>query len=99
MNKTEVTPRTGEDLSPVQQVKSAVEGFAQDFRAFQNDITHRMEKQEQRMSKFDSKTTLGRPALSAAADEIAPHRKAFDAYLRSGDDDGLRHREIGRAHV
>lgn len=94
MNTTEVTPRTGEDPSPVEQVKSAVEGFAHDLRAFQQDITNRMEKQEHRMSKFDRKTTLGRPALSAAAEEIAPHRKAFDAYLRSGDDDGLRHLEM-----
>jgi HK97 family phage major capsid protein len=31
-----------------------------------------------------------RPALAAAADHAAPHQKAFEAYLRSGDDDGLR---------
>ena len=34
--------------------------------------------------------TYGRPALSASAESDAPHKKAFDAYLRSGDDDGLR---------
>jgi HK97 family phage major capsid protein len=32
----------------------------------------------------------GRPALSAAAEGDVPHKKAFNAYLRSGDDDGLR---------
>jgi HK97 family phage major capsid protein len=34
--------------------------------------------------------TYGRPALSATAEADVPHTKAFDAYLRSGDDDGLR---------
>ena len=28
--------------------------------------------------------------LSAAAEADSPHRKAFDAYLRSGDDEGFR---------
>ena len=34
--------------------------------------------------------SYGRPALSARAEVEAPHQKAFNAYLRSGDDDGLR---------
>jgi len=32
----------------------------------------------------------GRPALARAAETEAPHQKAFEAYVRSGDDDGLR---------
>ena len=40
---------------------------------------------------LDRKTmTYARPALSAHADVDVPHKKAFGAYLRSGDDDGLR---------
>lgn len=31
-----------------------------------------------------------RPALSRAADTDAPHQKAFEAYVRNGDDDALR---------
>ncbi|MCU0828112.1 MAG: phage major capsid protein, partial [Tabrizicola sp.] len=34
--------------------------------------------------------SYGRPALSARAEVEAPHQKAFNAYLRTGDDDGLR---------
>ena len=34
--------------------------------------------------------TYSRPALSASAEHDVPHKKAFGAYLRSGDDDGLR---------
>jgi HK97 family phage major capsid protein len=43
------------------------------------------------MTILDRKTmTHGRPALSAHAEVEVPHKKAFGAYLRSGDDDGLR---------
>ena len=35
-----------------------------------------------------------RPALAAAADQGAPHQKAFEAYVRTGDDDGLRGLEL-----
>lgn len=95
MNKPEIKSRAGEVVSPVQEVKGAVEGFAQDFREFQQDITQRLKEQEERMSKMDRKTmVVSRPALSAAVEETAPHKKAFDAYLRSGDDDGLRGLEM-----
>ena len=33
---------------------------------------------------------MNRPPLARAAETETPHRKAFAAYLRSGDDDGLR---------
>ena len=49
-----------------------------------------MQQQEERLTMLQSKTFTGRPALAAAAFEEAPHQKAFAAYLRSGDDDGLR---------
>lgn len=43
------------------------------------------------MTMIDRKTALrGRAPLSASAEVAAPHQKAFNAYLRSGDDDGLR---------
>ena len=47
------------------------------------------------MNKLDRKTMMAqRPALSAVAETDAPHQKAFAAYLRSGDDDGLRGLEL-----
>jgi HK97 family phage major capsid protein len=40
---------------------------------------------------LDRKThNAARPRLAASGDEGAPHMKAFDAYLRSGDDEALR---------
>ena len=43
------------------------------------------------MTMLDRKTiSRGRAPLSAEADAGAPHQKAFDAYIRHGDDDALR---------
>ena len=95
MKITERKSRAGEDVSSVQDVTRAVEGFTLELKRFQDDINDRIQEQEKRMSKFDRKSTLsGRPALSMAVEETAPHQKAFDAYLRSGDEEGLRGLEI-----
>ncbi len=96
MTKTETKARAGQGLpgegaAAVADVKSAMGGFLTEFKGFQADITARLQQQEERLTMLDRKTApLGRPALAAAADTFAPHQKAFDAYLRSGDDDALR---------
>lgn len=85
----------GSGPGPVAEVKSAMEGFVSDFNEFQSDLKSRIQKQEDRLTMLDRKFGAGsRPALSRAADEALPHQKAFGAYLRSGDDDGLRHLEL-----
>ena len=95
MSKTETTSRTGEDLSPVTQVKSAIAGFVGDFKTFQDDMSARLQQQEERLTMLDRKShTAYRPALAMKADAEVPHQKAFNAYLRSGDDDGLRGLEL-----
>ncbi|SHL72486.1 phage major capsid protein, HK97 family [Roseovarius marisflavi] len=95
MSKTEATSRTGEDLSPAAEVKSAVAGFMSEFKGFQSDVHHRLQQQEEKMTMFERKSLgLQRPQLATAGDTYAPHRKAFDAYLRAGDDDGLRGLEL-----
>jgi HK97 family phage major capsid protein len=93
MTKTEAKARTGEGApsGPTEDVKTAMAGFLSDFRGFQDDLKARMQQQEERLMMLDRKTiSAGRPALSRAAELDAPHQKAFAAYLRSGDDDGLR---------
>ncbi|SEJ42537.1 phage major capsid protein, HK97 family [Pseudooceanicola nitratireducens] len=91
MTTAEMTSRSGEDLSPAQEVKTAVAGFVADFKGFRDEMSNRMKQQEHRMTMLDRKTSAGhRPALATQADQEAPHQKAFNAYLRSGDDDGLR---------
>ncbi len=45
MSKTEATSRTGEDLSPAAEVKSAVAGFINEFKGFQSDVHNRHQQQ------------------------------------------------------
>ncbi|MEM1313854.1 MAG: phage major capsid protein [Pseudomonadota bacterium] len=80
------------------EAKTAVNGFLKDFSAFQDEMKSRLTAQESRIEAIDRKAAgaAGRPALGRAADEIAPHRKALAAYLRSGDDDGLRGLSVER---
>ena len=99
MSTTGAQSRTGGDLSPVAEVKSAVAGFMSDFKGFRADILERLQQQDDKMTKIERKSAgLARPVLSTAdaarAEAGAPHIKAFDAYLRSGDDDGLRGLEL-----
>jgi len=92
---TDAQARAGEDLSPTAEVKSAMTGFLKEFSGFRADIRNRLQQQEEKMTMFERKSiALARPHLAAGSDSAAPHRKAFDAYLRGGDDDGLRGLEL-----
>jgi hypothetical protein len=76
---------------PGAEVKSAMSGFLNAFKGFQDEVKLSLQQQEERLTMLDRKTmTYARPALSAHAELDVPHKKAFGAYLRSGDDDGLR---------
>jgi len=78
-------------LSPAAEVKTAMAGFLKEFSSFQADVKQSLQHQEERLTMLQKKTmTWGRPALSTSVEENAPHQKAFNAYLRSGDDDGYR---------
>lgn len=93
MKKTEVQAPAGEGMSgaPALDVKAAMAGFLSEFKGFQDDMTSKLQQQEERLTMLDRKSyAAGRPALSTAADQGAPHQKAFADYLRSGDDAGLR---------
>ena len=95
MSKPELMSRVGEDVSPADELKTAISGFMSDFKDFSHGVNAKLQKQDDRMNKLDRKTmTFARPVLAAAAHEDAPHQKAFAAYLRSGDDDGLRGLEM-----
>lgn len=92
---TERESRTGGDLpkgpNTAAEVKSAMTGFLSAFKGFQDEVKTALQQQEERLTMLNVKTmTYGRPALSAQAEVDVPHKKAFGAYLRSGDDDGLR---------
>ncbi len=76
----------------VADATAAMSEFLNEFKGFQGKMTTRLQQQDERMTLLDRKmmTARNRPALAAAQAEGAPHQKAMAAYLRSGDDDGLR---------
>ncbi|MGZ9809876.1 phage major capsid protein [Pseudoroseicyclus sp. H15] len=78
------------------EAKSEMAAFISQFSSFAADINVKLQEQDDRMTKLDRKMTQPgrRPALARGAEGEAPHQKAFNAYLRSGDDDGLRHLEL-----
>lgn len=89
------SPLPGGAFTPAAEVKAAMTDFFQEFNSFQTELKSRIKEQEDRLTMFDRKhSAASRPALSHANDLEAPHQKAFAAYLRSGDDDGLRHLEV-----
>ncbi|TCP42334.1 phage major capsid protein [Rhodovulum marinum] len=95
---TETETKSGGSQAPAVEVKQALNSFLSDFREFQADVKSRLQQQEERLTMLDRKSQLNgaarRPALSHSADFDAPHKKAFAAYLRNGDDDGLRGLEL-----
>ncbi|APE43820.1 capsid protein [Sulfitobacter alexandrii] len=80
-------------LSPAEEVRRAVTGFVTDFRGFQSEIETKLQQTEERMTMLDRKM-MTRTPLAAGVESAAPHQKAFGAYLRNGDDDGLRGLEV-----
>jgi len=92
---TETKARAGEAMpsaqTPAAEAKAAMTGFLNEFNRFQDEVKSTLKHQEERLTMLNAKTmAYGRPALSARAEVEAPHQKAFNAYLRTGDDDGLR---------
>ena len=86
---TEVKAAAGADMPG--DLGGEMMGFVNELKSFRADIQKRLQAQEDRMTMLDRKTiSRGRAPLSAEADAGAPHQKAFDAYIRHGDDDALR---------
>ena len=86
---TEVKAADGGGMAA--DLKGAMLGFVSELKGFRDDIQKKFTAQEERMNMLDRKTAIrGRTPLSATAEVEVPHQKAFNAYLRSGDDDGLR---------
>ncbi len=82
-------------VSPAEEVRAAVTGFVTDFKGFQAEIETKLKQTEERMTMLDRKVTAPvRTPLSSVVDAAAPHQKAFNAYLRNGEDEGLRGLEL-----
>jgi HK97 family phage major capsid protein len=100
MMTTESKARTGRDMpgegTPAgAELTAAVTGFLNDFKGFRAEILNRLQLQDERLTMLDRKTApSARHALSAASESAGLHQKAFDAYLRHGDDTALRGLEL-----
>ena len=81
-------------MSPMAEVKTALSGFISELRDFKEDLQSKLQQQEEQKTMLERKTHIARPRLAAAAETEAPHQKAFDAYVRTGDDDALRGLEL-----
>jgi len=99
MSKLESKARAGtgvsEGLSPAAEVKTALTGFMSDINDMTSELKSQIQQQKEKITMLERKNmTAQRPALSAAVETGAPHQKAFNAYLRSGDEDSLRGLEL-----
>lgn len=95
MSKTDNPGLTGKSMPLVQEVKQAMTGFVSEFKGLKAEVQTKLQQTEERLIMLDRKSQpAARPQLAASAHEGAPHQKAFDAYVRSGDDDGLRGLEL-----
>ncbi len=74
------------------QLKSALDGFVNEIKSFRAEIKSNLKQHDERLTMLDRKLSIKthRPALSVGDAGENLHLKAFDAYLRSGDDDALR---------
>lgn len=91
MSKTDIPALAGEAVPLVQEVKQAMTGFVEEFKGLQDQVQTKLQQTEERLTMLDRKTNIAaRPHLAADMDAGAPHQKAFNSYLRSGDDDALR---------
>lgn len=93
MTDTHARQEAAAQTSPTSEMRQAISGFVAEFKSFSEEMKTRVEKQEERLTMLDTKQTLARPQL-AATDYEAPHCQAFEAYVRCGDDDGLRGLEL-----
>lgn len=86
---TEVKAAAGTELPG--ELGAEMLGFVNELKQFRSDIQKQLKVQEDRMTIMDRKSiSRARAPLSAEADQGAPYQKAFDAYVRHGDDAALR---------
>ncbi|MBT8152543.1 phage major capsid protein [Epibacterium ulvae] len=73
----------------------ALNGFVNQISTLQSEVKNKLQQQDERMTMLDRTTRqtaqhIARPQLATTADVEAPHQKAFDTYLRTGDDAAMR---------
>ena len=73
------------------EAKASAAEFLASFKSFKDDIAQRMNDVTGRVEALDRKAAdMRRPALATQASVELPHQKAFAAYVRRGEEDGLK---------
>jgi HK97 family phage major capsid protein len=91
MAMTTPNPSGSEATQAVGEVRRAITGLVTELSGLRTDVETKLQQTEKRLTMLDRKSHIAaRPPLSTANDTAAPHQKAFENYLRSGDDAGLR---------
>lgn len=80
---------TDHRAAAVAEAKSAAAEFLKGFHSFKDDMIKRMNDMTTTIEQLDRKA-VRRPALEVRAEQALPHQKAFAAYIRRGDEDGLK---------
>ena len=71
--------------------KSAAAEFLSTFKNFKQEMSKSIQDMGTRIEAIDRKgASIHRPALATQAEGEAPHAKAFAAYVRHGEEEGLR---------
>jgi HK97 family phage major capsid protein len=84
-----------EPMEQDMEIKAAIGEFTHEISEFSSAIQQTLQKQDTRMTQLEKKMIrAARPALAMSAETALPHTKAFAAYVRTGEDDGLRGLEL-----
>ena len=72
-------------------LRAELSGFVNDVKGLHAELNERLSKQEDRMSMLSTKSRAPRAPLSTQAETgEAMHGRAFDAYVRAGEEDAMR---------
>ncbi|MEM9780865.1 MAG: phage major capsid protein [Pseudomonadota bacterium] len=75
----------------IDEGKAAMSAFLDGFEGFKSEMSAQLGTISARVDALDAKAVAGsRPALSRAADTALPAQKAFSAFVRAGDEEGMR---------
>ncbi len=79
------------DAAATAELAASMNDFVSQIKGFQDEVKTQLKQTNERVTMLDRSTRqAARPHLASSATADAPHQKAFNTYLRSGDDAPLR---------
>lgn len=93
MTLPDLLSTTTKDPNSLDQLTASAHDFFETSNSVLAAIQTKLQKQEKRLTMLD-RNQISRPTLAHHDAPDAPHKKAFNTYLRSGEDGDLRGLEI-----